>query len=208
MLAGDRDNTFTGLTEVIGNGTILTLNKANGVRAIQGDIFIGDGGQLALWGNQQIAARSTVTLRNSKFQFADYRYEAGPVKIEAFHQLVIEGESTLQFRSLETTLDQRFLYLDDLLVADGAKLIVRGWKEGIHWLLVKKTSANIEDALKKIEFVGNPSGQTHKEDYNGEYWAISGTPEPAVYGAIFASGALGLALWRRQRSYVAAKSSP
>jgi len=198
ILAGDQSNTFTGLTEVLGAGNILTLSKKNGAKAIQGDIFLDGGAQLALWNGNQIASRSTVRVRNSTFQFADYRYDDGPTKTESFHKLVVEGTSTLQFRAYETTLDKRFLYLDDLLVADGARLLVRGWKEGIHWFLIRKTSKSIDDALKKIEFEGYLPGRTHLEDYNSEYWAISGTPEPATCGAIFAIGALGLCTCRRR----------
>jgi len=200
VLGGDKSNIFTGITEVSGRGNILILNKTNGAVAIQGDVSVNDRAQLTIWGDRQINFRSTVRLRNSKLQFADWRYDAGPTKTELLHKLVIEGESKLQFRIYETTLDKRFLYLDDLLIADGGKLLVQGWKEGIHWLLVRKTSANIDDALKKIAFVGYLPGGTHLEDYNRDYWAISGVPEPATYTPIF--GAIGLVIWQKRRRRV------
>jgi len=197
VLGGDKSNTFTGSTEVSGHHNVLSLNKEKGAIAIRGDIFINNHAKLTLWRDGQIASNSTVRLRDSTFQFADHRYEK-VIKKESFHKLVIEGTSFLQFRS-EGSLDSRFLYLDDLSVADGSKLVVQSWKEGIHWLLVRKTSKSIDDALSKIAFEGYLPGRTHKEDYDRDYWAISGTPEPTTYGAILAAVGIGLVVWRKRR---------
>jgi len=190
VLGGDKSNTFTGSVEVSGEYNVVSLNKEKGAIAIRGDIFINNHAKLTLWRDGQIARSSTVRLRDSTFQFSDERYEK-VTKTESFKKLVIEGSSYLQF-SNEISLDKRFLYLDDLSIDYGGKLIVQGWKEGVHFLLVRKTSGSLEDALKKIAFEGYLPGRTHLEDYNKEYWMISGTPEPTTYGAIFAAAGLGV----------------
>ncbi|NLC83011.1 MAG: hypothetical protein GX748_17670 [Lentisphaerae bacterium] len=60
-LAGNRDNTYTGLTTVA-NGT-LALNKTAGTNAVSGDIVIGAGtSKLSHLQNDQIADTATVTL--------------------------------------------------------------------------------------------------------------------------------------------------
>jgi len=197
VLGGDKSNTFTGNVEVSGAYNVVSLNKEKGAIAIRGDIFINNHAKLTLWRDGQIASSSTVQLRDSTFQFADHRYEK-VIKKESFHKLVIEGTSFLQFRS-EGSSDPRFLYLDDLSATDGGKLIVQSWEEGIHWLLVRKTSKNLDDSLKKIVFEGYLPGRTHKEDYNRDYWAISGTPEPTTFGAILSTVVGGLVVWRRQK---------
>jgi len=198
VLGGDKSNTFTGTTEVSGEYNVVSLNKTNGAIAIKGDIFINNHAKLTLWRDGQIASTSTVRLRDSTFQFANERYDGKVIKKESFHKLVIEGESFLQFDP-GVLLDQRFLYLNNLSIANGGKLVVQGWREGLHWFLVRKTSANLEDALKKIAFEGYLPGRTHLEDYNRDYWAISGTPEPSVYGAVLGSVGVGLFAWRKKR---------
>jgi len=60
-LAGNRDNTYTGVTTVA-NGT-LALNKTNGITAVSGDIVIGAGtSTLQNLQNDQLADSSTVTM--------------------------------------------------------------------------------------------------------------------------------------------------
>ncbi|KXU35937.1 hypothetical protein AXK11_05285 [Cephaloticoccus primus] len=85
------------------------------------------------------------------------------------------------------------------MIADGAGLDIRGWEEGFSYLLVRKDSKHLADALKKITFDGYLPGRVHLEDFNKDYWQISGTPEPATYGAIFAGAGVGLIVWRRRR---------
>jgi len=159
-------------------------------------LFVNNHAKLTLWRDEQIASRSTVRLRDSTFQFADERMDGKSIKKESFPKLEITGRSFLQFRS-GATLDSRFLYLDDLSIDYWGELVIQGWKEGIHWLLVRKTSTNLEDALKKITFEGYLPGRTHLEHYNRDYWVVSGTPEPGTYGAVLVGGVIGLVLWRR-----------
>jgi len=214
VLGGGISNTFTGNVEVSGRGKILALNKENGATAIQGNIFVNNGAEITLRRGDQIADRASVKLRDSTFSFSDDRYDSKLIKRESFRELVIEGTSMLQFRFSEKSLDQRFLYLNDLSVSDEGKLIVQGWKEGIHWLLVQKTSANLKDALEKIRFEGESWKQVGVRDYNWEYWEIgvgddfSKLPEPATYGAVFGVVGLGLVIWQKRRRRVNDRSFP
>jgi len=89
--------------------------------------------------------------------------------------------------------DPKHLYLDDLIIDDGSFLEVTHWQYGEDFFLVRKNSRHLADSLKKIRFVGYDPNAIHLEEFNKDYWAISGAPEPATYGAIF--GTLGLALF-------------
>jgi len=198
VLSGDKSNTFTGPVEVSGWGNVITLNKTKGAIAIRGDIFINDQAALSVGLTRQIARNSTVRLRNSTFSFVAGLDES-VLREESFHKLVVEGKSLLLFELYGSLGGKRFLYLDDLSIDNGAELEVRNWVEGAHFFLVRKTSSGLEDALKRIAFEGYLPGRTHLEEYNKDYWMISGTPEPATYGAIFAGGGLGLVLLRRKR---------
>jgi len=204
VLDGDKSNTFTGPVLVSGRSTRITLNKTKGAIAISGDIFIDSGARIALWGSKQIGRNSTVRLRDSSFQFT----RASFIKEESFHKLVVEGKSLLHFDWSGSPQGKRFLYLDDLSIANGAELVVQGWREGTHFFLVRKTSSNLEDALKRIAFKEYLPGRTQLEDYNKDYWAISGTPEPATYGATFGVVGIGLVVWRKNPGLASGASPP
>jgi len=193
VLEGNAANTFTGDVEVSGTGTILALSKAQGVAASYGDFLIKSGSILELRRGSQISDPSTVTLRSGTLRL---KWNEN-VRSEIFHKLAIEGDSQLQFESWKGI--QSRLYLGELAIANGSLLEVQGWKAGRDWLLVKKTSKSLGNALKKIRFEGYDPNAIHLEDYNKDYWSISGTPEPSTYGTILASGALGLALFQGRR---------
>jgi len=90
-------------------------------------------------------------------------------------------------------MDPRLLYLDDLSVCDGSTLVVQAWQKGIHRLLVRKDSQHLYESLEQIMFEHDKGAKAGLRDYNKDYWEIGpGFPEPATYGAIFASGAVGL----------------
>ncbi|WP_197456944.1 hypothetical protein, partial [Cephaloticoccus capnophilus] len=203
VLGGDKSNTFTGPVEVSGQYNVLSLAKTNGAIATRGDIFINNHAKLNTWGTRQIERNSTVRLRDAFFQFADHS-DASFIKEECFHKLVAEGKSFLQFNWIGP-LGKRFLYLDDLSIDSGAELVVSGWVEGTHFFLVRKTSSGLEDALKRIAFEGYIPGRTHLEHYNEDYWMISGTPEPATYGAGLMLAALGLVCYRRRQKQRSAR---
>jgi len=200
VLDGDKSNTFTGPVEVSGRYNRITLNKTNGAIALRGNISINDHAGLSIGGSGQIERNSTVRLRDASFVFSDHPDESF-IKEESFHKLVVEGKSVLQFRG--EVSGKRFLYLDDLSIDKGAKLLVRGWLEGTHFFLVRKTSRNLEAALKRIAFQGYDPNAIHLEDYSSEYWMINGAPEPATYGAGLMLGVLGLVRYRRRQ-----RSSP
>jgi len=100
-----------------------------------------------------------------------------------------------------------YIKLDDLIVAEGAHLTVVGWEEGRDFLLVRKSSQHLADALRKMEFNGYDRNNIHLEDYDSEYWSIEAAPEPAVCGAALGAAGLGLWRWRRRKSAAAQKSS-
>ncbi|KXU36712.1 hypothetical protein AXK12_02860 [Cephaloticoccus capnophilus] len=90
-------------------------------------------------------------------------------------------------------------------VRSSGTLTVLDWKEGRDFILVKKTSKNVEDALKKMKFEGYDPSKIHLEDYNSEYWMINGAPEPATYGAGLMLGVLGLVRYRRRQKQRSAR---
>jgi len=202
VLGGGKSNTFTGPVEVSGRNNALALSKTNRAIAISGDIFINNRAILSMWGTKQIERNSTVRLRDAFFSFSPITPGFGESvpKEESFHKLVVEGSSVLYFEWWSSP-GKRFLYLDDLSIDNGAELVVKGWIEGTHFFLVRKTSSGLEDALKRIAFQGYLPGRTHLEHYNEDYWAISGTPEPATYGAIFGVVGIGLVV-RRKKSRI------
>jgi len=97
-------------------------------------------------------------------------------------------------------ISQNKIYLDDLIIKNGAFLKIRAWQAGRDHFLVRKDSKHLEDALKKLTIDGWAKNQIYKKSYveNGvEYWSIEAAPEPATYGAVLVSvGAVGL---RRRR---------
>jgi len=96
----------------------------------------------------------------------------------------------IAFDHLSVFKFKKYLYLDDLLVGQGGSLTVMGWLDGQDFLLVRKDSKGLDDALKKLEFEGYDRNRIHLVDFNKDYWEISAAPEPVTYGAIL--GGLGL----------------
>jgi len=116
------------------------------------------------------------------------------------NRLVVSNTGVIAFDHLSVFKFKKYLYLDDLLVSLGGSLTVMGWLNGQDFLLVRKDSQGLADALKSLKFQGYDRNNIHLVDFNKEYWEISAAPEPATYGAIL--GGLGLAVVvvrRRQR---------
>jgi len=195
ILTGTNSNTFTGDLEVSGSDKYVALSKLNGATAIQGNISLGSNTILAIWRSNQIADSSSLRIENAALVFAGWEWDIE----EKFHQAIIKGQGVLFFGHDRKEDSRRSFFLDDLIIYDDSLLKVDGWKEGRDWILVKKTSENLDDALRKIWFQGYDPNAVHLEEYNEEYWAISGAPEPSTYGAIFASGVLGLVSLRKRR---------
>jgi len=193
ILGGTDSNAFTGDTIIDGLNTCLSLNKANGATAIQGDIFMENGGRLCLWRGDQIADTATITMSN--------RSVVGLPGIgrEKIHKLVVKGGSYVYFESPKSDPKTNYFYLDDLLISDDASLTIQTWHEGRDFFLVRKDSEHLQDALSKIKFEGWGDAQAGVREYDNDYWQIGpGFPEPATYGAIFGAVGLGLAIWRKR----------
>jgi len=186
---GNVSNTFTGDMEVDGFH-LLSLNKVNGAIAIQKGLILRNKAQLHIGYTGQFGRQATVKLNNASFGFWGM---SGDNRKEVFHQLVVTGESELNFHA-GGYYAKGVIYLDDLLVFDLSSLLIKGWiKNGEHLLLVRKDSKNLWKSLSRIKFEGSASWEWKAgvEDYNSDYWQIiPGFPEPSTYGAIF--GGLGV----------------
>jgi len=65
------------------------------------------------------------------------------------------------------------------------------------FLLVRKDSVNLHDALNRIKFLNRLETKGSLREYDKDYWEIiPGFPEPSTYGAILSAIALGL-VWLR-----------
>jgi len=197
-LSGNQNNTFTGNVEIIGRNNYLVLRKTSGAVAVRGDIFVNNWAVLRLDESQQVSMSSNVTLANSTL----YHSTVSKDLTTRFHRLTVSGNvGVVSFGSQGTHVHKRYLYIDELVVWDTAHIEVNEWAPGRDFFLVRKTmDKNALDALmSKIIFRGWLPGRTHLESYDKDYWAISGTPEPETYGAIFGAVGLSLAAWRKRR---------
>jgi len=122
-----------------------------------------------------------------------------------FRRLIIENIGIVDFnhREYNSESSKYYIYIDDLIFTQGAHLDIQDWKDGRDFLLVRKTSTTLDDALKKMNFSGYDPNNIHLEDFNAEYWSISATPEPTTYGAIFGTAGLALVTWRRRKRHIA-----
>jgi len=120
---------------------------------------------------------------------------------QKLHSLTVRnGEGWFSFKTYGNNI-----YLDNLIIENGAFLRVDRWSDVSDSILVKKSSAYLENALGKIKFNGL-RGSVGVRDYNSDYWEIGvghgfgqlPVPEPAVYGAVFSLGVLGFVAWRRR----------
>jgi len=200
-LVGGHDNTFTGDTN-LSERTALYLIKNNGVTAISGNLNIRDGASVRIFRNEQIANHVRVSLISKKGTQSTLRFQ-GEFQAdiqETIHELVVEGNGAIDFGSQDSDYvhGPRFLYLDDLNIGYDSTLKILAWKDKRDYLLVRKDSWNLEDALKKIEFAGYNRNNIHKEDFNRDYWAISATPEPSTYGALLTAIATAFPLFRNR----------
>jgi len=90
------------------------------------------------------------------------------------------------------------LFLDDLIIDNGAALRISGWQADRDFLLVRKDSKHLKDSLKKITIDGWGKNQIYLKDYDDEYYSIEAAPEPSTYGAILGAAGLGFWCWRRR----------
>jgi len=199
---GNTSNTFTGDTTIIGNVGLYLIKRGGGI-GISGNLNIRDGASVGIYDHEQIAnhVRASLISRGkvSTLKFGGSIYP-GRTLNETIHELVVEGNGAIDFGSTDSDSvhGPRFLYLDDLIIGNGSTLQILGWRDKRDYLLVRKNSWNLEDALKKIEFDGYNRNNIHKEDFNRDYWAISAAPEPSTYGILLIAIAAALPLLRNR----------
>jgi len=199
FLSGNHSNTFTGNLEISGTYNGVVLNKSGGAIAVQRDIYVSNGGMLQFSQNQQVSRTSSVRLQTRGWvQFLSI--DGDDIKT-SFKNLTIDDKGAIAFNHEEgeSIRSKYYLFIDDLIINEGGLLGVFGWEQGRDFLLVKKTSANLSDALKQMVFADYDPNNIHLEDFDSEYWSISATPEPATYGALLGTIALGLWTWRKRR---------
>jgi len=200
-LNGSESNNFTGDFNVKGM-VKLNLSKMDGVIAISGDLNIVNGGEVRLIGNEQINNSSRVLLKSGVNGPSYIYFNAGfhDDVTETFYQLTVDGVNIFDFGCEYEWGHKhgiRKLILDDLEILDGGHLEIRSWANQRDFLLVRKDSKHLQDALKKLNFSGQPN-RVYLVDYNKDYWEVSNAPEPAVYGAVIGTLGVGLAIQRRK----------
>jgi len=197
-MSGDASNTFTGDVEL--SNSYLDLWKSGGL-AIKGNVFVNSNSRLTFDRSHQLSRNSFVILNEGTLHFGNW----GGDVTQNFKQLTVDNSGVVSFGHKDRPTTIKKLYLDDLWVRSSGTLTVLDWKEGRDFILVKKTSKNVEDALKKMKFEGYDPSKIHLEDYNSEYWMINGAPEPATYGAGLMLGVLGLVRYRRRQKQRSAR---
>jgi len=193
VLNGNQSNTFRGEVEVYGSGSILTLFKGYNATAIQGDVYLHHGGGLSFWlGGDQIADSSTIRMDKGNINLAG---DMGHIS-EKIHKIEILGDSLIRFSEYRSGFHH--LFLDDLEIKYDAELWLVNWRWNADYLLVRKDSKHLDDALRKIRFKDHREPMASIREYNSEYWEIiPGFPEPATYGAVLGAVGTGLVFFRR-----------
>jgi hypothetical protein len=102
--------------------------------------------------------------------------------------LSVTASSVLDFNSSGSTLD-----ITSLTVAAGATLTIDNWKTSGD--VFHSTSNPGSTYLSQINFAGFSNGAAYNSSDD-----IVPVPEPAMYGAVFTLGCLGLAYWRVRRN--------
>jgi len=199
FLRGYESNTFTGNVEVSGRRNHLVLEKLNGALAVRGDILVRDKAIVRFAQSSQLLTSSSITLKKN----GELQTLAAFDITNTFHNLTIEDSGTIHFNHSEGNSHRSKYYIkvDDLIINQGGHLEVRGWQEGRDFLLIRKSSKTLDDALRKIGFAGYDRNNIHLEEYDAEYWSISAMPEPTTYGAIMGVGGLALVAWRKRKRH-------
>jgi len=199
FLLGDRSNTFTGKVEISGENSNLVLHKTNNAIAVRGNILIQEKAILRIRGSNQLLKSSNITLRSGGAIITESDSNLSNI----LKNLTIKDDGIINFAHKNNEFHDEnskyYLYADELIIHDGGNLTIKDWQDGRDFLLVRKTSQHLTDALKKMEFKGYNPADIHLRDYNSDYWQISALPEPTTYGAIISTVGLVLAAWQRRR---------
>jgi len=200
---GSDSNTFSGNVEVSGWKKHLVLRKSNGAIAVRSDILVRDEAILRFEGSDQLSRTSNVILRSNGAIQTLIKENLENIK-NTFKTLTIEDSGVIYFNHKEGKKPntKHYIKIDEIIVNHGGHLEVQGWQEGRDFLLVRKTSVALVDALTKMNFAGYDPNAIHLEDFDADYWSISGAPEPATTGAILSAAGLRLWIWRRHRRQV------
>jgi len=198
-LYGSQSNTFTGNVEVSGIRNHLVLRKTGGAIAVRSNILVKDEAILRFEGSNQLLRTSSVTLKtNGVLQILSF---SGSDITNTFKNLTIEDNGIIHFNHAEgnSANAKYYIYLDDLIINQGGHLEVKDWQDGRDFLLVRKNSQNLADALGWMKFEGYNPADIHLRDFNSTYWQISALPEPTTYSAIVGLTGLGLWTWRQRK---------
>jgi len=198
-LMGSQSNTFTGNVEVSGWKKHLVLRKTNGAIAVRSNILVRDEAILRFEGSAQLLKTANVTLRTHGV-LQTLAGQGGDIT-NTFRNLTVEDSGVVHFNHDEGNSQESKYYIkiDDLVINRGGHLQVQDRKEGRDFLLVRKTSAALADALTKMTFAGYDPNAIHLESFNSEYWSISATPEPNTTGAILGAVGMGIWSWRKRK---------
>jgi len=181
---------------------ITIISKNQGIvhlGPIAGDLDIYGGAQAGIYRNQTISSASVVTFKSAHGQnHVPILYFATYPITQRIHNVIVEGSAIFSFGAHEVA-GQRFLILDDLVIAPGRNFTISWYFSDTH-LLVRKNSKHLPESLSRIRFSQHPGKSTGIKEYNSDYYEIGpGLPEPTTYGAILAAAGLGLWTWRRRR---------
>jgi len=192
VLSGTSSNTFSGDVEIWKNAT-LGLGKTKGAIAIHGNIFINKSAGLRFDGSGQVSKKTVIKINGGTISFGG---SIDRIR-NRFSRLTIGQSGFIDFG--EAKYSERFISVDDLLISGNGELAIKNWKEGFSHLLVRRDSRNLRDAFDKITFEGYAPELKLLIGFDEDYWEVSALPEPTTYGAILATAACGLMLYRKRR---------
>jgi len=162
FLNGNQSNTFTGNVEVYGRRKHLVLAKSNGAIAVRGNILVKEKAILRFSDNNQLLKTSSVALKDS----GELQTLSNFNITNIFQNLTIGNSGVIRFNHEEerSQNSKYYIKLDEIIISQGGHLKVQGWQEGRDFLLVRKDSTALKDALTKMSFAGYNSGNIHLED--------------------------------------------
>jgi len=128
------------------------------------------------------------------------------------NKLEVDGLGVIDFRGGEVG-HANYLYIEELVITEGSRLVIRDWFEYEDYLLIRRTAAHEKllsggDGFTRIEppiEFENYGGTVTWTHYNNDYWEVTPfgrvgpVPEPSTYGAILGATGLGLLIWRRRK---------